>query len=250
MPRRRRLRLEAGVDTTGSLKSSRWRFSPRLGLRARITFTIGLGALALSTAMAGLTYFTARQFILHERETAILRQAYVNASLARSSLRSPNPDVTQLLDSLDTLPGSLSVMELRQQWYATSISVGENAIPGDMRTLVLGGTPANQLFALDGSPQMVVGVPLPGVDAAYFEVFSLAELERTLADPGPGPGGRCPRHHRGRSDHRTMGERPAAAPSGGGVRRGRDHRRGATRHAAWWRPTTPSCPPWRRRSTA
>src|ERR1700722_6515526 len=172
MRQRRRLRLEAGVDTTGSPTAKRWRLSPRLGLRARITVTLGLGALALSAAMAGLTYFTARQFILHGRETAILRQAYVNASLARTALRSPNPDVTQLLDSLDTLPGSLSVMELRGQWYATSISVGENAIPKQMRTLVLGGTPANQLFALNNSPQMVVGVPLPGVNAAYFEVFS------------------------------------------------------------------------------
>lgn len=157
-----------------------WRPWSRLGLRARVTVTFGLGALALSTTMAALTFFTARQFILHERETAILRQAYVNASLARSSLRSPTPDVTQLLASLDTLPGSLSVLEERGQWYATSISVGEEAIPSRLRTLVLGGTPASQHFVLHGSPQMVVGLPVPSVDAAYFEVFSLDELARTL----------------------------------------------------------------------
>ncbi len=173
------MRLEAGVARTPKAPRPRW-ISPRLGLRARITLTLGLGALALSAAMGGLTYFTARQFILHERETAILRQAYVNASLARASLRTPSPDVTQLLDSLDTLPGSLSVLELRGQWYATSISVGENAIPEQLRTLVLSGTPANQLFVLEDSPQMVVGVPLPSVGSAYFEVFSLAELQRTL----------------------------------------------------------------------
>ena len=38
-----------------------------LGLRSRVTVTFGLGALALSATMAGLTYFTARQFILKER---------------------------------------------------------------------------------------------------------------------------------------------------------------------------------------
>jgi hypothetical protein len=65
----------------------------RLGVRARVTVTFGLGALALSATMAGLTYLTARQFILNERQTAILRQAYVNASLIRAALRSPNPDV-------------------------------------------------------------------------------------------------------------------------------------------------------------
>lgn len=180
--RGRRLRLESDgrrrqATTGGTGRRRQW---SRLGLRARVTVTFGLGALALSATMAGLTYFTARQFILHERETAILRQAYVNASLARSSLRSPNQNITQLLDNLDTLPGSLSVLEQRGQWYADSISVGENAIPVGLRSLVLSGTPATQHFVLGGSPQMVVGLPVPSVGAAYFEVFSLGELARTL----------------------------------------------------------------------
>ncbi|HXQ75219.1 MAG TPA: HAMP domain-containing sensor histidine kinase [Acidimicrobiales bacterium] len=161
----------------GAKGRRRW---SRLGLRARVTVTFGLGALALSATMAGLTYFTARQFILHERETAILRQAFVNASLARSSLRSPTQNIGQLLDSLDTLPGSLSVLEQHGQWYATSISVGENAIPPRLRSLVLSGTPATQHFVLDGSPQLVVGIPVPSGGFAYFEVFSLDELARTL----------------------------------------------------------------------
>jgi signal transduction histidine kinase len=151
-----------------------------LGLRSRVTVTFGLGALALSATMAGLTYFTARQFILKERETAILRQAYVNASLARSSLRSTNPNITQLLASLDTVPGSRSVLELKGQWYATSISVGENAIPLSLRDLVLSGTPATQHFVLGDTPQMGVGLPIPSVSASYFEVFSLDDLSRTL----------------------------------------------------------------------
>ena len=151
-----------------------------LGLRSRVTVTFGLGALALSATMAGLTYFTARQFILRERETAILRQAYVNASLARSALRSANPNVTQLLDSLDTVPGSRSVMELKGQWFATSLSVGENAIPLGLRDLVLAGSPATQHFVLGNTPQMAVGLPIPSVSASYFEVFSLDDLSRTL----------------------------------------------------------------------
>jgi len=152
----------------------------RLGLRSRVTVTFGLGALALSATMAGLTYFTARQFILNERDTAILRQTYVNASLARSSLRAVSPDVPQLLASLDTVAGSSSVLELRGQWYATSFSVGETAIPAALRTMVLSGAPATQHFVLGGTPEIVVGLPIPSVDASYFEVFSLDELSRTL----------------------------------------------------------------------
>jgi two-component system, OmpR family, sensor histidine kinase MtrB len=183
-----RLRLETDLrrrsgsrrrDSEG--RDSERRGWARLGLRARVTVTFGLGALALSATMAGLTYLTARQFILRERETAILRQAYVNASLARTALRSPNQNVFQLLDSLDTVPGSRSVLEQRGSWYATSFAVGENAIPAGERSLVLSGVPATQHFVLDGTPEMVVGIPVPSVGAAYFEVFSLDELARTLS---------------------------------------------------------------------
>jgi two-component system, OmpR family, sensor histidine kinase MtrB len=175
--RTRRSRLDASANGARGRRRRPWR---ELGLRARVTVTFGLGALALSATMAALTYFTARQFILNERQTAILRQAYVNASLARSALRTVNPDVTQLLASLDTNQGSRSVLELRGQWYATSFAVGKNAIPVALRDLVLGGTPATQHFALSNTPEMVVGLPIPSVGASYFEVFSLDELSRTL----------------------------------------------------------------------
>jgi two-component system sensor histidine kinase MtrB len=170
----------AGASPQHTHTRPRQRPWSNLGLRSRVTVTFGLGALALSATMAGVTYFTARQFILKERETAILRQAYVNASLARSSLRSVNPNITQLLASLDTVPGSRSVLELKGQWYATSISVGENAIPLSLRDLILSGTPATQHFVLGNTPQMGVGLPIPSVNASYFEVFSLDDLSRTL----------------------------------------------------------------------
>ena len=162
-------------------RSSFFHRDSRLGVRARVTFTFGLGALALSVVMAGLTYFTARQFILNERQSTDTHQAYVNASLIRSALRSQNPNVTQLLGSLDTLPGSLSVLDRQGQWYATSpIAVGQSDLPAALRADVLAGTPALQRFGLRGTPELVVGVPVPSVQASYFEVFSLADIARTL----------------------------------------------------------------------
>ncbi|MGO8870542.1 MAG: ATP-binding protein [Acidimicrobiales bacterium] len=161
-------------------RNNRTRLSGGLGLRARVTVTFAIGALALSTIMAGITYFTARQVLLNERQGADQRQAFVNASLIENSLRSPGVQVDQLIGSVDTLPGSLSVLHTGGQWYATSISVGQSAIPAKLRDLVLGGTPASQIFSIGGTPQQVIGVPLPAVHAAYFEVFSLDELAGTL----------------------------------------------------------------------
>ena len=161
-------------------RAHRTHLSGGLGLRARVTATFAIGALALSTIMAGITYFTARQSFLNERQATVQRQAFANASLIQSSLRSPGTDVEQLLELADTLPGSRSVLRTGGQWYATSISVGQSAIPADERTLVLGGTPASQLISISGTPEIVIGVPLPSVHAAYFEVFSLDELAGTL----------------------------------------------------------------------
>lgn len=172
--------MARGVLRRSTGDTARRQRGPRLGLRARLTVTFALGALALSAAMAAITYFTARQFILNERQTAIERQAYVNATLIQSSLRSTSPDITQLLGSLDTLPGSLSVLERKGQWYATSISVNEFTIPTALRALVIDGSPALQHFTLNGTPELAVGVPVPNVGAAYFEVFSLDETARTL----------------------------------------------------------------------
>ena len=100
-----------------------------LGLRARVTLTFAIGAFGLSALMAGITYFTARQTFLSERQSAEQRQAFANAALVQNALRSPATQVTQLIESVDTLPGSRSVLRTGGQWYATSISVGQSAIP-------------------------------------------------------------------------------------------------------------------------
>ncbi len=145
-----------------------------------MTATFAIGAFALSALMAGITYFTVRQSFLNERQSADQRQAFANASLIQSSLRSNSTQIIALLEEADTVPGSRSVLHTGGQWYATSISVGQGAIPAKERSLVLSGTPASQLFSIGGTPQFVIGMPLPAVHATYFEVFSFEELAGTL----------------------------------------------------------------------
>ena len=131
VPRRagRRPVLAAGPGAT--------RLSEGLGLRARVTATFAIGAFALSTLMAGITYFTARQSYLNERQGADQRQTFANALLVQNALRSPATQPDQLIGSAGPLPGSYSVLHSRGHWYATSISVGQSALPGGLQTLVL-----------------------------------------------------------------------------------------------------------------
>lgn len=158
----------------------RTRLSTGLGLRARVTATFAIGAFALSTVMAGITYFTARHSYLSERQGTDQRQAFVSALFVQNALRSKGTQVEPLIQSVDTLPGSLSVIHFGGQWYATSSTVGPSDLPYNFRTQVLAGTPASQVITVGSSPQLAIGVPLPADHATYFEVFSLEELEGTL----------------------------------------------------------------------
>jgi signal transduction histidine kinase len=155
---------------------------PRLGLRARITTAFGLGALLLSVTLAVLSYGITRRYLLREAESSAVRQAYVNARLVRDGRqgRTDVSGVAGLLSRLDTPSGSESVLFLHGQAFSGSVAIGSNSLPRGLRTTVQAGTPARQRFNLDGEPHLAVGVPIPAVDAVYFEVFTLADINRTL----------------------------------------------------------------------
>lgn len=140
----------------------------------------GLGALLVSTSLGGLSYFTTRHFLLSERESASIHQAYVNASLVRNSLDSGNNQFNQMLASLDVGSNSHSVLFYKSSPYSSSLSVGANAIPSSLRIEVSKDNSAFGYYIIAGVPQMVVGVPIPAEHSMYFEVFDLSDLYHTL----------------------------------------------------------------------
>ncbi|MFT7599562.1 MAG: two-component system sensor histidine kinase MtrB [Acidimicrobiales bacterium] len=73
--------------------------------------------------------------------------------------------------------GSLLVLNDRDR----SISgLRENQMPPGVISAVQVGNSAKQLYLLGGIPYVVVGVPITGQDARYYELTSLADLENTL----------------------------------------------------------------------
>jgi two-component system sensor histidine kinase MtrB len=160
------------------LRSSRLAGWRNLGLRSRVTLTFALGALALSAAMAAITYWTARAYLLEQRQDTVTRQAFDDAAQIRTGLLVPGTSsVLDLLRPSNTAPGSSAVLNVRGRWYQYSVGV---AVPPQTRDLVEHGSPAIQHFELGGVPQIVVGIPIPQVQAAYYEVFPLDDLARTL----------------------------------------------------------------------
>ncbi len=152
----------------------------QISLRTRVTVAFAVGALLLSAGLASLTYGLARSYLIRQRETSGLRQTYANARLVRTALVSDDPDIPQLLASVQLPARSSPVLRQGQTWFGASVAVGSEALPEALRRTVDGGTAARQRIRLGGMPQLVVGIPLPAVDGAYYEVFQLVELDRTL----------------------------------------------------------------------
>ena len=152
----------------------------RISLRTRVTLAFAVGALLLSAGLASLTYGLARSYLVRQRETSGLRQTYANARLVRTALVSADPDIPQLLASVQLPARSTPVLRHGGTWFGASVAVGSESLPEALRRTVDGGTAARQRIRVGGMPQLVVGIPLPAVDGAYYEVYQLVELDRTL----------------------------------------------------------------------
>ncbi len=157
----------------------------RPGLRARITLAFALGALLLSTILAGTTWTLTRSQLLDQRERTSLRQAYLNARLVRDGLSSAEDasdfNALDLLGSLQTPVGAQPMLVFQGEFYSQSpVEFGEGSLPDPIRGAVVDGDAATMRYVHRGEPVLAIGIPIPAVGAEYFEVVSLEELDDTL----------------------------------------------------------------------
>lgn len=169
-----------GADVTIARASNRR--VRRLGLRPRATLGFGLIGLLVAVALSAITYVLARSYLVDQRHETAARQAFVNARLTRTVLRAPEADIRALLSALGGGTASTTLLRHHGAWFSASVASGPSAVPEDLLRTVTGGQAASQRYRdADGRLHLALGVPIPAVDASYFELFSLAELEATLA---------------------------------------------------------------------
>src|SRR5438067_112962 len=154
---------------------------PELGLRARVTMAFAGGALALSAALSGVSYGLVRNYLVDQTDTAALRETFVNADLTRDGLGSAPVNIPRILASLQDPDGSPSLLFYDERWFSSKpLAIGRESLPAPFRQAVNGGKPSRQTYRLAGTTRLVIGLPLPGVSATYFEVFNLDPLDHTL----------------------------------------------------------------------
>ncbi|CAN5400016.1 HAMP domain-containing sensor histidine kinase [soil metagenome] len=159
--------------------------APRLGLRARITLAFTLSAALLSTLLAGTTWALTRENIVNQRESSATRQAFRNASVISGQLgRGGEVDDSQLRDVTNNpdsdSPSSALLRDRTGRWTLQSTAFNEDALPPAMLALVEKGQPARMRIDIDGTPELVIGIPLTDVDGLYFEFVSLSDTQSAL----------------------------------------------------------------------
>jgi len=151
----------------------------RLGMRTRVTATLAVGALLLSTMMAVVSYEIIRGELIQERERTAYRLSFSDANVVKAQL-GPGFDAFTALGSLGTGSGRRPVLRRNGDWHELSPErAAEQDIPAALQQMVEDGTPAMQRINTDAGPAIVFGVWLTD-DTQYYEIFSLSEQQHNL----------------------------------------------------------------------
>ncbi len=157
-----------------------WPHRP-LGLRSVVTLSFASLALVVSAILAGGTYLTAREYLLSQRQQTAARQAFADASVVREGLLTSGADVIEVLSTVSPSSRSIVLVQQGGEWYSSSLGVDEDAVPAAIREHVRDRGGAAVAWArLDTTPVLVAGVPLPAVDAYFYEIIPTTELNSTL----------------------------------------------------------------------
>ena len=157
----------------------RFRITRRLGLRARITLAFAVGALLLSALLSATTLALTQENLLNQRENSATLILFQNAGILQRRITAET-DTQQVLSNLTSPLAGRPVLYYNDEFVSLTPQFGEEALPASLRSTVLAGQPARMRYELLGEMQLAVGVPIPSVGGAYFEITPLDSLQETI----------------------------------------------------------------------
>ncbi len=156
--------------------------APRPGRRRRLRFRVvvafTLGSFLISATVAIATFALCQRYLVEQREAALIRQAWSDARIAAQVLAAP--DRGRALDELEPTADVRVLVRTGGDWFASGVGVDPTDLPEGLRDAVRDGSPAHQRTSIRGTKFFVAGVPVPAVDAEFYEVTSIRTLDRTL----------------------------------------------------------------------
>lgn len=156
------------------------RYQP--GLRARLSLTFALGAMAFSMVLSILAWGVTREILMAQKVDTAVEDVLRNAVTVRNGL-TPGNDLKALLSSLPNRDRSLPIVHYDDRWQAQdTVSFSQEDLPPALTAMVESNQAARMQFRNEqGEMMLVVGVPIPARQAQYYEGVPLSETERALS---------------------------------------------------------------------
>jgi signal transduction histidine kinase len=156
----------------------------RRGLRTNVVTAFAAGALLISLILAVGTYFSARHYLIAQRERNALQQAYIDGALVKERLRTRGVNVAEVLAEIAQPSRTTVLVHQDGQWFSSDLTTPVHDATSNVAKSVEAGDVALSWNDAGGRPNIVVGIPLEGVDADYYEVTYAKELSQTLDTMG------------------------------------------------------------------
>ncbi len=141
--------------------------------------TFSLGAFALSAFLAAATYSFTKSALIKDREKSSLAQVARNAiALTEAVINEPaNPD---LLDRVQRVDETGAALHSAGSWTERD-GLDVPTIPFELQQRVLSDRVASQMIVRTATgPILLIGLPITGSDASYFESTNLNPIQDTL----------------------------------------------------------------------
>ncbi|MEO7447444.1 MAG: ATP-binding protein [Humibacillus sp.] len=138
------------------------------------------GALVLSALLAAGTYIVARHYLVDQREQLALRQAYADASFVRQGLLTAGAQEGGVIGELSPPSGSDVLVRRHGQYFSSALGSGSTAVPASVSERAASGVVSLVWTRTSKGPAVVVGVPLPAVQAEFYEISTTDQLAQTL----------------------------------------------------------------------
>ena len=115
-------------------------------------------------------------------DSAARSQAFNNARFVKDRLRDPKADVGRVINDVRTEGGGFAVVHYNGHWFPQSAGLGQDAAARrTCATPCCSATAGASATTAAAIPYLAIGLYVAANDAAYFEVFPNANLQRTMS---------------------------------------------------------------------
>ncbi len=143
-------------------------------MRRRVTVGFALLSLVLSLVLSSLAWVIVTRAVVRESRATALAATSVDAGQLEARMAAQGAAAAVSLEDLPRTQAVAALALVADRWYASAPTLGPSVLPDELRQSVRDQQVVTQRIAVGDTLYLVVGMPVPGRDASFFEVYPLS----------------------------------------------------------------------------